>query len=69
MYKVFSLFWFMVFDATYNNIHLNSGSQFYWWRKQKYPVKITNVGNHCQTLSHNDVSSTPRREWGLNSQC
>ena len=26
------------------------------------------VASHWQTLPHNDVSSTPRNEWGSNSQ-
>jgi hypothetical protein len=29
--------WFMVFNVTFNNIHLYHGSQFYWWRKPEYP--------------------------------
>ena len=27
--------WFVVFNATFNNIQLYSGGQFYWWRKPK----------------------------------
>jgi len=26
--------WFMVFNATFNNIY--HGSQFYWWKKPEY---------------------------------
>ena len=35
---------------------LYHGGQFYWWRKP--------AGSHWQALSHNVVSSTPRRERG-----
>ena len=33
----------MVFNATFNNISLYIGCQFYWWRKQEYPEKTTNL--------------------------
>jgi hypothetical protein len=33
------------------------------WRKLEYPV-----ASHWQMLSHNVVSSTPRHQWGSNSQ-
>jgi hypothetical protein len=42
---------------------LYHGSQFYWWRKPEYPEKKTDL-----SLSHIVVSSTPRNEWGSNSQ-
>jgi len=31
----------MVFNATFNNILVISGTQFYWWRKSEYLEKIT----------------------------
>jgi hypothetical protein len=33
----------MVFNATFNNIQLYHGSQFYWWRKPEYPEKTTDL--------------------------
>jgi hypothetical protein len=34
--------WFMVFNATFNNISaIYSGGQFYWWRKLEYLEKTT----------------------------
>ena len=33
----------MVFNATFNNIRLYCGGQFYWWRKQEYLEKTTNL--------------------------
>ena len=59
----------MVFNATFNNI-----SVMLWW--SVLLVEETRVSgenhwsviSHCQNLSHNVVSSTPRHEQGLNSQ-
>ena len=31
----------MVPNATFNNISVIFGGQFYWWRKPKYPEKTT----------------------------
>jgi len=63
------LVWFMVFNATFNNISVIS-----WW--SVLLVEETEVpgenhwhdANVWQTLSHNVVSSTPHHERGLNSQ-
>jgi hypothetical protein len=33
----------MVFNATINNISTILWQQFYWWRKQEYPVKTTDL--------------------------
>jgi hypothetical protein len=38
----------MVFNATFNNIsvtkmYLVRGGLFYWWRKQEYPEKTTDL--------------------------
>ena len=38
------------------------------WRKLEYLEKSRSVESHWQTLSHNVLSSTPRHEWGSNSQ-
>jgi len=56
----------MVFNVTFNNISAIS------WRLDLL-VKDTGENNrpsasHLQTLSHNDVSSTPRHELDSNSQ-
>ena len=60
---------FMVFNATFNNI------SFILWQSvllvEETGVSGENhrpVASHWQTLSHNVVSSTPRHEWGSNSQ-
>jgi hypothetical protein len=58
----------MVFNATFNNVSVIS------WRSDLLVEKTVVPGenhrpaaNHCQTLSHNVVSSTPRHERGSNS--
>ena len=43
--------WFMVFNATFNNINLYYGSQFYW-RKPEYPEKTTNLSQVTDKLYH-----------------
>ena len=53
------LVWFMVFNATFNNISVIS---------RRSVVLVEESGeNHWQLLSHNVVSSTPRHERGSNS--
>ena len=48
---------------------LYRGGQFYWWGKPEVLGENHRpVVNHCLTLSHNVVSSTPRHERGSNSQ-
>jgi hypothetical protein len=32
----------MMFNATFNNIQLYGGGQFYWWRKQEFPEVTDN---------------------------
>jgi hypothetical protein len=60
--------WFMMFNATFNNISAMS------WRSvllvEETGVSGENhrpVVSHWKTLSH-DVSNSPRHEQGLNSQ-
>ena len=66
MWQKIYLFWFMVFNATFNNISVIS------WRSvllvEESRENHRPVANHWQTLSQNVVSSTPRHERGSNSQ-
>jgi hypothetical protein len=34
---------FIVFNATFNNISVYRGGQFYWWRKPENPEKLTTL--------------------------
>jgi len=42
----------MVFNATFNNIQLCRGGQFYWWRKPEYPEKTINLPQIAAKLFH-----------------
>ena len=54
----------MVFSATFNNI-----SVVILVKETEVPEENNwPAASHWQTLSHNVVSSTPRHEWGSNSQ-
>jgi len=58
--------WFMVFNATFNNIsvHKYHGGQFYWWRKsetRRKPADISQVSDKFYHIIH-VVSGTPRHE-------
>jgi len=58
--------WFMVFNATFNNISVISWRSVLLveeTRENHWPVE-----SHWQTLSHNVVSITTRHERGSNSQ-
>jgi hypothetical protein len=61
--------WFVVFNATFNNI--SSLSWLSVLLVEEIGVPGENhwlVASHWQTLSHNVVTSTPRHELGSNSQ-
>jgi len=42
----------MVFNATFNNIHLYRGGQFYWWRNPEYLEKTTDLLQVIDKLYH-----------------
>ena len=45
--------WFMVFNATFNNISvIYRGSQFYWWRKSECPEKTIDLSQVIDKLYH-----------------
>ena len=53
----------MVFNTTFNNISVLLVEETWVSGENHQPV-----ASHCQTLSHNVVSSTPPHERGSNSQ-
>ena len=59
--------WFMVFNATFNNISIISRWSVLLVEETGVPGKKTPTC-HCQTLSHKVVSSTRRHERNSNSQ-
>ena len=69
MKSVWNLVWFMVFNATFNNISLISCPSVLLVEETGVPGENhLPVASHWQTLSHNVVLSTPHHEWGSNSQ-
>jgi hypothetical protein len=55
------LVWFMVFNATFNNISVISWRSVLLVEETGVPWENHRpVASHIQTLSHNVVSSTPR---------
>jgi hypothetical protein len=65
----FLLVWFMVFNATFNNILVISWQSILLVEETRVPGENHRpIASHWQTLLHNVVSSTPRHERGSNSQ-
>jgi hypothetical protein len=61
--------WYMLFNATFNNISVISWRSALLVEEAGVPGKNHRpVARLRQTLSHNVVSSTHRHEWGMNSQ-
>ena len=61
--------WFMVFNATFISISVISWLSGLLVEKTGVPGESHRpVASHCQTISHNVVSSTPRHERASNSQ-
>jgi len=58
----------MEFNATFNSISVISWSALLVKETGVLRENHRPVASHWQTLSHKVVSSTPRNEWGLNSQ-
>jgi len=59
----------MAFNATFNNTSVISWQSVLLVEETEVPRENHRpVVSHWQTLSHNVVSSTPRHEWGSNSQ-
>jgi hypothetical protein len=49
--SVGGLVWFMVFNATFNNISaIYRGGQFYWWRKPEYPQNTIDLSQITDNL-------------------
>jgi len=59
-------FWFMVFNATFNNISAISWQAVLLVEETGENHRL--VASHWQTSSHNDVSSSPHHERVSNSQ-
>jgi len=65
----FGLVWFMVLNATFNDISVISWRSVLLVEETGVPGENHHsVASHWQTLSHNVVSSAPRHKRGSNTQ-
>ncbi len=61
--------WFMVSNATFNNISIISWRLVLLMEENGAPGENhRHAASYCQTLSQHVISSTPPHERGLNSQ-
>ena len=61
--------WFMVFNATFNNVSATSQGSVLLVEETGVPRENhRSVASHGKTLSHNVVSSTPRHNRGSKLQ-
>jgi hypothetical protein len=67
--SAFLFSWFIIFNATFNNISVISWQSVLLVEETGVPGENHwLVASHWQTLSHNVLSSTPRHKRGSNSQ-
>ena len=67
--SAFLFSWFIIFNATFNNISVISWQSVLLVEETGVPGENHRlVASHWQTLSHNVLSSTPRHKRGSNSQ-
>jgi hypothetical protein len=52
---IYSRFRVMVFNATFPNISVISWLSVYWWRKQEYPEKTTDLSQVIDKRDHKMV--------------
>jgi hypothetical protein len=69
MSYIISMVWFMVFNATFNNVSATSQGSVLLVEETGVPRENHRpVASHGNILSHNVVSSTPRHDQGSKLQ-